>query len=88
MAGIPDLSGTHKQEGFNIQGLMAILNKQVLAAETSLQNIQANGEDISLGAMFQMQMVMNKMSQCSEMCTQVSSGANSAIISMTRNLKQ
>jgi len=88
MAGIPDLSGTHKQKGLNFEGLMKALNNAVHSAETKLKNIQANEDDVSLGSMFEMQMVMNKMSQMSEMTTQTVSASHSAIISMTRNLKQ
>jgi Family of unknown function (DUF5407) len=44
-------------------------------------------EDISISDMFEMQMLMNRLSQLSEMATSVVSATNSAIASMARNVK-
>ena len=47
----------------------------------------AGREAISITDMFEMQMLMNKLSQLSEMSSSVISAANSAISSMARNVK-
>lgn len=44
-------------------------------------------ESINIRDMFEMQMLMNKLSQLSEMSTGIVSAANSAISSMARNVK-
>ena len=46
---------------------------------------QAKG--ISVTAMFELQMLMNQLSQFSEMTTSVISSSNSSIASMARNVK-
>jgi hypothetical protein len=52
-----------------------------------LETLQAKGDNISVTDMFEMQMMMNKLSQLSEMSTSVISSVNSAIQSMARNVK-
>jgi len=47
----------------------------------------AGRDSINITDMFEMQMLMNKLSQLSEMSTSVISAANSAISSMARNVK-
>jgi len=51
-----------------------------------LEKLKA-GSEISIADMFEMQMLMNKLSQLSEISTGVVSAGNAAISAMARNIK-
>jgi hypothetical protein len=76
-----------EQEGFAIQDLLAIVSEQTTNAQNKIAQISDRGDDISIGDMFDMQMLMNRLSQLSEMSTSVVNATNSSIASMARNLK-
>lgn len=80
-------SGLGIQTGFSVKGLFQVLNNATVSAQTKLQQIQNNRSAISIGDMFEMQMLMNHLSQLSEMATSVVSASNTAIQSMSRNIK-
>lgn len=82
-----DASSAQMQRGFNVQGLFTIVNNATASATAKLTQIQNRRSAISIGDMFEMQMLMNHLSQLSEMATAVVSSANTAITSMARNLK-
>lgn len=88
MAGNDDyFSGTNVQSGFSVKVLFEVINNATISARTKLSSIQGRRSAISIGDMFEMQMLMNHLSQLSEMATSVVSASNSAIASMARNLK-
>lgn len=80
-------SGGGVQLGFNVQALFQLVNNATVSAKTKLQQIQNAKSAISIGDMFEMQMLMNHLSQLSEMSTAVVSAANSAITRMAQNVK-
>ncbi len=80
-------SGSNVQQGFNVGGLFTIVNNATLSAQAKLQEIQTKRSSISIADMFEMQMLMNHLSQLSEMSTNVVSASNAAIQSMARNVK-
>ena len=80
-----DGSGVHS--GFDVKILFSVVNEATISAKTKLQQIKANRSAISIGDMFEMQMLMNHLSQLSEMSTAVVSASQTAIMSMARNLK-
>lgn len=80
-------SGDNVQSGFGVQTLFKILNDATVSAKTKLLEIKNRRSAISIGDMFEMQMLMNHLSQLSEMSTNVVSASNSAIASMARNIK-
>jgi len=80
-------SGLNRQTGFTVQALIGIINNAVSSAKAKLLQIQNNRSSISIGDMFEMQMLMNHLSQLSEMATDVVSASNTAISSMARNIK-
>lgn len=82
-----DFSGQNIQSGFGVQTLFAIVNDATVSAKTKLLEIKNRRSAISIGDMFEMQMLMNHLSQLSEMTTNVVSAANAAISSMARNIK-
>lgn len=77
----------HVMPGFNVQTLFQIINYATVSAKAKLVEIQSRRSAISIGDMFEMQMLMNNLSQMSEMCTAVVSASNTAILSMARNVK-
>lgn len=83
----PTFSGLNKQSGFSVKALFSVINNATKSAQTKLSAIQGNRSAISIGDMFEMQMLMNHLSQVSEMATSVVSASNSAINDMTRNIK-
>ncbi len=62
--------------------------KQAIAdVQAKLALLKEKGERISVVDMFEIQMLMNHLSQLSEMATSIASASNSAIASMARNIK-
>ena len=86
-SGAPEYKGNGFQSGFKVNVLFDVINAATVSAKTKLSSIQARKSSISIGDMFEMQMLMNHLSQISEMSTSVVSASNSAISSMARNVK-
>ncbi|HEV8051784.1 MAG TPA: DUF5407 family protein [Parachlamydiaceae bacterium] len=80
-------AGGNIQSGFSVKALFSIINNATVSAKAKLSSIKSRRSAISIGDMFEMQMLMNHLSQLSEMSTSVVSASNSAISSMARNLK-
>lgn len=80
-------AGSQIQEGFSVKELFSLVNNATISARNKLLEIQAQKSAISIGDMFEMQMLMNHLSQLSEMSTSVVSATNTAISSMARNVK-
>jgi hypothetical protein len=80
-------SGLNIQSGFTVQILFQLINDATSSAKTKLLEIQNQRSSISIGDMFEMQMLMNHLAQLSEMATGVVSASNSAIMSMARGVK-
>ncbi|MFA6914788.1 MAG: DUF5407 family protein [Parachlamydiales bacterium] len=80
-------AGNNVQSGFNVNSLFRLVHDATISAKTKLLQIKDRKSSISIGDMFEMQMLMNHLSQLSEMSTNVVSASNSAISSMARNVK-
>lgn len=80
-------SGQNIQSGFGVQTLFKVIADATVSAKTKLLEIKNRRSSISIGDMFEMQMLMNHLSQLSEMATNVVSASNSAIADMARNVK-
>lgn len=80
-------SGTGVQQGFNVQILFSLMNDATISAKTKLSQIKDQRSSISIGDMFEMQMLMNHLAQLSEMSTSVVAASHQAIVSMARNVK-
>lgn len=79
--------GPHAQSGFEVNQLFHVVNDATISAKVKIGLLSARRSAISIGDMFEMQMLMNHLNQLSEMATNVVAGANSAIMSMARNVK-
>jgi len=73
--------------GFTVSDLFKVVNDATVSAQTKLNEIKNRRSSISIGDMFEMQMLMNHLSQLSEMSTNVVASSNTAIASMARNVK-
>jgi len=80
-------SGSNVQSGFSVKALFQVINNATISAKAKLSSIKSRRSSISIGDMFEMQMLMNHLSQLSEMATSVVSASNSAIADMARNVK-
>lgn len=63
------------------------INRIAADLKRRLDALRVESDAVSVSDMFQMQMLMNRLSQLSEMSTSIVSAANSAIMSMSRNVK-
>ena len=73
--------------GFNVEDLFNSVNEATQAVNDKLKKLQQKGENISIADMLEIQTLMNKLSQLSEITTGVVRASNSAISSMARNVK-
>lgn len=80
-----NLPGTQR-DGFSVGTLFLIVNRATSVAKFKLGQIKDRGSAISIGDMFEMQMLMNHLSQLSEMSAGVVSASNTAINSMASKL--
>jgi hypothetical protein len=87
MSSSAEFKGDGIQSGFSVQILFSLVNDATISAKTKLLEIKNRRSSISIGDMFEMQMLMNHLSQLSEMSTGVVAASNSAIMSMARGVK-
>lgn len=73
---------------FNFSEMFKIVNDATQRVKERIDALSSvGGESIDPGEMFKLQMMMNQLSQLSEMTTSVMSAANTSISSMARNVK-
>lgn len=77
----------NNRAGINYSFLIDYIQESMDKVKTKLEEIKDAGDSVSIGNMFDMQLLMNRLSQISEMSTSVLSAANTAITSMARNVK-
>jgi len=83
----PKFDGSNIQSGFSVKNLFSIIQDATISAKVKLLQIKNRRSAISIGDMFEMQMIMYHLSQLSEMSTAVVSASNSAITRMAQNIK-
>ena len=84
--GATSYGGAGKASGFSVNQLFGIIANATISAKAKLSGISNRKSSVSIGDMFEMQMLMNHLSQLSEMATAVVSSSNSAISSMAKNV--
>jgi Family of unknown function (DUF5407) len=87
MSSFSQFGGDNVQPGFSVEDLFDVINDATASAKEKLMEIKNNKSAISIGDMFEMQMLMNHLSQLSEMSTAIVAAANSAIMTAARNIK-
>lgn len=73
--------------GFDVGDLFKLINDSTISAKTKLQDIKDNKSAISIADMFEMQMLMNHLSQLSEMAANVVVASHTASMAHARGLK-
>jgi hypothetical protein len=72
---------------FDTNNLLDVINGATHELRGKLQVLKQHGSSTSIADMFEMQMLMNKLSQLSEISTSVTDATTSAISEMKRNVK-
>lgn len=72
---------------FDLSDLIKPLEDQADAVKKQLEEIKKLGTSVGVGDMFTMQMMVNKLSQLSEMTGALMSAQNSSVMSLARNVK-
>lgn len=74
-------------EGIQTDELTKLVAEQTAEVRRKIGDLRAKGDQVSIGEMFEMQMLMNRLSQLSEMSTQVVGACHGALIAIARNVK-
>lgn len=83
-----ELRRAHPVEmGFDTAGLSEAVKQATGDVRAQLETLKSKGDQIGIADMFEMQLLMNHLSQLHEMATSVVSASNSAIASMALNVK-
>lgn len=75
------------REGFSMEGLVQIVSNATISAKNKLNIIKNNKSSISIADMFDMQMLMNHLSQLSEMSSAVVQASNQSLMGIARGVK-
>lgn len=87
LAGTANIQNSNSRAQIYLGTLIAEINNLSNIAKSKIAIIQVKGSAMSIADMFDLQMVMNKLSQFSEMSTSIISALNTAAQSMARNVK-
>lgn len=79
---------TLEKASFSMDELSSIIDKNMKAVKDMLQEIRSKDDEISIGAMFEMQMKMNQLSQLSELCTSITAAGHQTIMSMLSKISR
>ena len=89
--GIPNIDRFRSEHdrsiGLDVRVLFDTVNAATDGVKEKLTEIKVETDQISIGQMFEMQMLMNNLAQLSEMSTSVVSASHTTISSMARNVK-
>jgi len=78
-----------QHEGIEIDALFRVVNDAAKAAKDQVAEIKSKKNDeISIGQMFEMQILMNNLSQLCEMSSSVVGAMNQSLNSIARAIKQ
>jgi hypothetical protein len=81
-------STTNYRAAFNPNSLATLINNATLIAQNKLTVLKSRGSAMSIADMFDMQILMNQLSQLSEMSSAVISAANSAVSKMAQAISR
>lgn len=76
-----------EQKGISLNFIFTMLSTATKRVTDQLSEMEKNTSTVGVLEMFKMQIVMNQLSQLSEMSTNVLSASHQAILGVTRNLK-
>jgi hypothetical protein len=76
------------KQTINFSNLISIIESATSKAKAKIEDLQSHQDNVSIGDMFEMQIVMNTLTQLSELSTAIVSASNSAIRSMAQNVNR
>lgn len=76
-----------QQSSISLTNLLSLINSATDTVKAKLDEFKTKGSSVSIADMFEMQMLMNSLSQLSEMSTSVVAAANASTQSMARAIK-
>lgn len=77
-----------EREQFSMEDLITIVTDATIEVREKVEQIQARASAISIGDMFDVQMLMNHLTQLSEMTTGVVAASNTAIQSIASKISR
>ena len=77
-----------EREAFSMEDLITLVTQRTTEVRDKIDQIQSRASAISIGDMFDVQMLMNNLTQISEMATSVVSASNTAIQSMASKISR
>lgn len=83
----PGFLGAMQQQGMSLNTLLRMVNDSTVSANAKLEHMRQQRSTVSIPEMLSMQMLMNNLSQMSEMATSIVSASNTAIMSQARGIK-
>lgn len=81
------MSGSSGTPGIQFGSMLDSINKATTSITSQLNVLQAKGSTLNIADMFKMQMLMNTLSQLSEMSSGLVSAMNQATMSPARAVK-
>jgi hypothetical protein len=86
-SGSPGYLNTNNTPNIQFSPLVQMINFLSQQAVSMIATIRSQQSSMSIADMFSLQMAMNKLSQFSEMSTDIVSAVNTSALSMARNIK-
>jgi hypothetical protein len=73
--------------GPSIEPLIDAINDAVDLVKKKIDVVRDQGSAISIGDMFDLQLLMNNLAQLTEMSTSITAASHNAVLSVARNVK-
>jgi hypothetical protein len=84
----PNAAGAGSGHAIDIGALLELIGKRADAVQTKVSGLQGKaGTGMDIPEMFEIQLMMNALSQASETATSMQSAGNQALMSIARNIK-
>jgi ABC-type uncharacterized transport system YnjBCD ATPase subunit len=80
--------GSTKRDALDMSTLVNFMQLQGSSVIAQLSIVTSQGSQVSIGMMFQMQMLMNHFSQASEMSSALFSAMNTEIVGMAKAMNR
>lgn len=76
------------KQAIDFSGLIDLIDKATQTAKKKIEEIQSRGDNVAIGDMFEMQIMMNQLTQLAELATSIVAASNSAIRAMAQNINR
>lgn len=76
------------KQALHFDQLISIIEEATTNAQTKITELQGKDDNIGIADMFEMQILINQLTQLAEMSTSVVAASNSAIRTMAQNVNR